>query len=244
MSFTATKKAASALRSNKEAIERAFENVQSVVFGRVEGCLGNAQFRLKFADGSEGRGAPLGKFTFATLRIAPGQIVVCEPGKAGTVLTIIGRFDRQKDIAELIKRKIIPRSLAVDESSAVCFEDGFEFDESDKENDEKNAKEEKDASKVLKRLNVISQKKLKTPTPQELLKEDDEAAAIAENEFCEGEEKFQKRRKKKITPTLASVETSLKLYENTEKQEDAVFKLPVYENWETAADDEIDIDAI
>ena len=74
MSFTATKKAASALRSNKEAIERAFENVQSVVFGRVEGCLGNAQFRLKFADGSEGRGAPLGKFTFATLRIAPGQI--------------------------------------------------------------------------------------------------------------------------------------------------------------------------
>lgn len=130
-----SKKAISALRANTIAMEEAFTNKnKNIVFARVEACLGNSQFRLKMTDGSEGRGTPLGKFTFATLRIAPGHIVMCESGKG--VLTIIGRFDNRKDINKLVKNKVIPRSFLTGDEEGACFEDGFEFEEFDEDNED------------------------------------------------------------------------------------------------------------
>lgn len=240
-SSTATKKAASAMRSNIEAIRRAFEGGgKDVVLARVEGCLGNSQFRLKFSDGREGRGTPLGKFTFSTLRIAPGQIVICEPGKLQSVLTIIGRFDSHKDIAKLVKQKIIPKSLVVGDQENVCFEDGFEFDE--EEDGDKNDKEDKNDkdSKLAKLVNKFTKKPSTTISAARVLEDEKDGEAIAYADLNEGEtnERRKKRRAVHSKTIFISPKPKPTSEPEPEPEIDTITSRKIVDNWE------VDIDAI
>jgi translation initiation factor IF-1 len=235
MSVTATKKAACALRSNLEAIRRAFEG-GGVVLARVDGCLGNSQFRLKFSDGREGRGTPLGKFTFATLRIAPGQIVICEPGKLDSVLTIVGRFDRHKDVAQLVKQKLIPKSLLVDGDQDVCFEDGFEFDDAE---EEENKKETETDIKLAKLVNKFTKRPSVAVSAARALEDELDGEAIAYAEMNEGGG-VEKRKRKAAAPSSRTYLASPKISEPEPEPE--IEQRKIKANWDD--DDDIDIDAI
>jgi translation initiation factor IF-1 len=242
------------MRANAEAIEQAFGG-SKVVFARVEACFGNAQFRLKMADGSEGRGTPLGKFTFATLRIAPGQVVICEPGKG--VLTIIGRFDRHKDLNRLVKEKLIPRSFVTGDTEGACFEDAFEFEE---ETNEQTAEDkESEDRKVTALLKQYKSKKERHADPLAQARDLAEAEAdarkqaTAENEEINYEARGFKRARKaplkkvKFSQPVADMD----LYSTPEQtvddeiekemeRESQLSKRVIPTNWE----DDIDIDAI
>lgn len=248
-----SKKAVAALRANADAIEQAFSGKQ-IVFARVEACLGNSQFRLKMADGSEGRGAPLGKFTFATLRIAPGQVVICEPGKG--VLTIIGRFDRHKDVNRLVKEKLIPRSFMTGDVEGACFEDGFEFEEEEQTADADEDKQDVDV-KVARLLNQYKSNKQRRVDPLEQVRDLAEAQAevvVNEDEEIDYESRsFKRSRTVKKAPVqkkkIALPASDMDLYQGPsagdEEYELAVLqndlaRKSVPDNWE----DEVDIDAI
>lgn len=242
------KKAVAALRANAEAVERAFSGT-NIVFARVEACFGNAQFRLKMADGSEGRGTPLGKFTYATLRIAPGQVVICEPGKG--VLTIIGRFDSHRDLNKLVKDKLIPRSFLTGDVEGACFEDCFEFEEVDEATAE-HEKQKTEDRKVSRILAQYQTKKARTANPLEQLRDVTEAIAEAEavsDEEIDYESRGYKRSKKtkKVGPQkqvkFSLPPAEMNIYNTTTEAEEDI-QQSVYravpDNWE----DEIDIDAI
>lgn len=243
-----SKKAVAALRANADAIEQAFSG-SKVVFARVEACFGNAQFRLKMADGSEGRGTPLGKFTFATLRIAPGQVVICEPGKG--VLTIIGRFDRHKDLNRLLKDKLIPRSFVTGDAEGACFEDAFEFEDCDATEQTAEDKLCEDR-KVAALLKQYKSKKERHSDPLAQARELAEAEADArkqtgaEREEINYEARGFKRARKaplKKQVKFALPAPEMNLYNTTTEAEEDI-QQSVYravpDNWE----DEIDIDAI
>jgi translation initiation factor IF-1 len=241
-----SKKAVAALRANADAIEQAFSRT-NLVFARVDACLGNSQFRLKMVDGSEGRGTPLGKFTFATLRIAPGQVVICEPGKG--VLTIIGRFDRHRDVNRLVKDKLIPRSFMTGDTEGACFEDGFEFEDEQPANADED-KQDVDV-KVARLLNQYKSNKQRRVDPLEQVRDLAEAqaeAVVNENEEIDYESRsFKRTRKAPVSKKAISLPSAdMNLYNTPEQPEDydtelACFnKRPVPNNWE----DDIDIDAI
>jgi translation initiation factor IF-1 len=240
-----SKKSIAALRANAVAMEQAFTN-KNIVFARVDTCFGNSQFRLKMADGSEGRGTPLGKFTFATLRIAPGHIVICEAGKG--VLTIIGRFDRRKDIKKLVENKSIPRSFLTGDEDGVCFEDGFEFEEVE---ENENAEDAEDNNKKINRiLTQYKAKKQATVNPLQQANDILEAEADAihavnidvEVDYDSRRFKRQKKIKSVVAkPSIEPVKKSLETINEEYNIDEYVFiQTKVPENW----DDEIDIDAI
>jgi hypothetical protein len=230
-----SKKSIAAFRANCIAMDEAFTR-KDIVFGLVEACLGNAQFRLKMSDGSEGRGAPLGKFTFGTLRIAPGHVVICEAGKG--VLTIIGRFDSRKDVGKLIDKKLVPRSFLTGDVQGACFEDGFEFEEQENQNDEDDDKEER--LKISHYLKQYKTKKEKIVNPMQQLSDVLEAEQKAQNDVQKEDDDFDYesrrfKRKVKAKPVIAVKK------EVVEEPEDFMFehqRFQVPDNWE------IDIDAI
>jgi hypothetical protein len=232
-----SKKSIAAFRANTIAKDEAFTR-KDVVFGLVEACLGNAQFRLKMSDGSEGRGAPLGKFTFGTLRIAPNHVVICEKGKG--VLTIIGRFDSRKDVAKLIDNKLVPRSFLTGDVQGACFEDGFEFEDQEAEQlDEDDDKEEK--LKISHYLKQYKTKKEKAVNPMQQLSEILEAEEKAQHDVQKEDDDFDyESRRFKRKPKAAAVKPVKKAVVVNDSEdftfEHQHFKVP--DNWE------IDIDAI
>jgi translation initiation factor IF-1 len=230
-----SKKAIAALRANTIAKDEAFTR-KDVVLASVEACLGNAQFRLKMTDGSEGRGTPLGKFTFGTLRIAPGHVVICEPGKG--VLTIVGRFDSHKDINRLVKEKLIPKKFVTGAAEGACFEDGFEFDEQTSENEDLDEKE-KDDLKVSRFLSQYKEKKQRHMNPMDQLHDTLEAEEKAQKEVAidNGEIDYESRRFKRRVKTVATP-TVQKKKTVTHDCDDGPIVINAPDNWE------IDIDAI
>lgn len=230
-----SKKSIAAFRANSIAKDEAFTR-KDVVFGLVEACLGNAQFRLKLSDGSEGRGAPLGKFTFGTLRIAPGHVVICEPGKG--VLTIIGRFDSRKDVAKLIDKKLAPRSFLTGDVQGACFEDGFEFEEQEAE--EKDDDDEDDEKlKISHYLKQYKTKKEKIINPMQQLSDVLEAEEKAQNDVQKEDDDFDYesrrfKRKVKAKQVVAPVKKAV-----VKESEDFTFEhqhLQVTDNWEMFID--------
>lgn len=235
------------MRSNIEAIERALEG-KDVVLARVDACLGNAQFRLKYTDGKEGRGTPLGKYTFSTLRIAPGQFVVCEPGNRNSILTIVGRFDSRKDVKELVRRKLVPKAMLNGDDDGACFDDGFEFEDEEDEQEEAKEDDEDDRGKVHKLVDRFSKKTSRVTGSQQLQDEADAmrfADAEMEKAYYELHPELvtEKRRKtKKAKTALSSIpEAAAEAAEDeTDHTNFTNFRTKVADNWE----DEIDIDAI
>jgi translation initiation factor IF-1 len=231
-----SKKSIAAFRANTIAKDEAFTR-KDVVFGLVEACLGNAQFRLKLSDGSEGRGAPLGKFTFGTLRIAPGHVVICEAGKG--VLTIIGRFDSRKDVAKLIDKKLAPRSFLTGDVQGACFEDGFEFEEQENQNDEDEEDDKEEKLKISHYLKQYKTKKEKTINPMQQLSDVLEAEEKAQNDVQKEDDDFDYesrrfKRKVKAKAVVASVKKEV-----VEEPEDFMFehqRLQVPDNWESFID--------
>jgi hypothetical protein len=238
-----SKKSIAALRANTIAKDEAFMR-KDVVLALVEGCLGNAQFRLKMADGSEGRGAPLGKFTFGTLRIATGHVVICEPGKG--VLTIIGRFDSHKDLNRLVKEKLIPRKFITGETEGPCFEDGFEFEEQEEtqKSKKKDEEEDEDDLKISRILSQYKEKKQRQANPMDQLHDTLEAEEKAQKEFAidEGEIDYEsrrfKRKAKKTTPVAPVQKPKATVVEDNEDVYDHVTfrqeKVP--DDWESFID--------
>lgn len=241
-----SKKAIAALRANTIAKDEVFSR-KDVVLASVEACLGNAQFRLKMTDGSEGRGTPLGKFTFGTLRIAPGHVVICEPGKG--VLTIIGRFDSHKDLNRLVKEKLIPRKFITGESDNVCFEDGFEFDEHENGAQDSDEKEEEDL-KISRILSQYKEKKQRQMNPMDQLHDTLEAEEKAQKEVAidNGEidyesRRFKRKAKKSVTIESVQKKTS-KVVEENEGNENYTFEHKPFVLQEVPDDWETFIDAI
>lgn len=236
MSSTATRKGASALRSNIEAIQRAFEG-KDVILARVDACLGNAQFRLKYTDGKEGRGTPLGKYTFSTLRIAPGQFVICDPGKLESVLTIVGRFDRRKDVNELVKLNRIPKAMLNGDNDTPCFEDGFEFE--DQEEDEDEAAPSSGA-KVHKLVDRYSKKTSRVTAGQQL-QDEAEAVSLAHAEldkvYLEQHPELATDARRRAKKAKAPVAPLAPVAEAEAEAEPEEFQREVPDNWE---EDEMD----
>lgn len=234
-----SKKSIAAFRANTIAKDEAYTR-KDIVFGLVEACLGNAQFRLKMSDGSEGRGTPLGKFTFGTLRIAPGHVVICEPGKG--VLTIIGRFDSRKDIGKLIDNKLVPRSFLTGDIQGACFEDGFEFEDQEDQNEDDD-KEDDDKLKISHYLKQYKIKKEKVVNLMDQLNDILDAEKTAKNDVETGEVEvdYESRRFKRKPKTAAVKPVKKTVTNNVEDTEDYLFEHKHYkvpDNWE------IDIDAI
>jgi translation initiation factor IF-1 len=236
-----SKKSIAALRANTIAKDEAFTR-KDVVLASVEACLGNAQFRLKMADGSEGRGTPLGKFTFGTLRIAPGHVVICEPGKG--VLTIIGRFDSHKDLNRLVKEKLIPRKFITGENDTACFEDGFEFDDDGNISEDSDEKDDEDL-KISRILSQYKEKKQRQVNPMDQLHDTLEAEEKAQKEVAidNGEidyesRRFKRKAKKSVTvqPVKKSASKTIEEDEEVDFDHKPFVPLVVPDDWESFID--------
>jgi hypothetical protein len=183
----------------------------------------------------------LGKFTFGTLRIAPGHVVICEPGKG--VLTIIGRFDSHKDLNRLVKEKLIPRKFITGENDTACFEDGFEFDDDEIISQDSDEKDDEDL-KVSRILSQYKEKKQRQVNPMDQVHDALEAEEKAQKEIAidndeiDYESRRFKRRSKKTNPVVpvqkpkpTAVEVDECEYEYTRFQPQEV-----PDNWESFID--------
>ena len=130
MSKSKSGKQMSATKANQKAIDRVMKE-GDLVIGRVEANLGEGGFRVTLNTGMSAVGVPRGLFTKRSMPIYKDSIVLLENAKAGKNHEIVGVLDKKSTKALYDAGQITSYMLkgAEDEDK----EDGFEFDDSDEE---------------------------------------------------------------------------------------------------------------